>query len=190
MKKAIKTSDLVDISELDPTIKLHMIYATKDNFTGQAVYPSPLCFFRPKVATKLKEIQNRLRERGLGLKIYDGYRPHSVQKFFFSLFPNPDFVADPAIGSNHNRAAAVDLTLIDLKTGQELEMPTAVDAFVKEAHSYYPDLSAKILQNRSLLQYYMVQGGFEVLPKEWWHFNCTEAGKYEILDVPFDLLDL
>ena len=183
MKKS--TDFLVNILEVEPTIRLEIIYATKDNFTGLAVYPTPLCFFRPKVAAKLKEIQTRLKGEGLGLKIYDGYRPHSVQKFFFELLPDPNFIADPAIGSNHNRAAAVDLTLIDLATGKELEMPTKVDSFEIKSHSYYPHLSDAALRNRSLLQYYMVEGGFEVLQREWWHFNCSEAKEYEILDISF-----
>ncbi len=185
MKKSI-----VNILDVDPSVDLEIIYATRANFTGQVVYSKPLCFLRPKVALKIKSVQEMLKKEGLGLKIYDGYRPHSVQKLFFKLFPDPNFIADPAIGSNHNRAAAVDVTLIDFVTKKELEMPTKVDSFQANAHSYYPYVSIQALKNRALLQYYMVLGGFEILEKEWWHFNCKEAKEYEILDVSFDDLSL
>src|SRR5690606_11590550 len=115
--------------------------------------------------------QAELKPLGYGLKIYDGYRPYDVTVAFYEAFRDTVFVASPYTGSRHNRGCAVDLTLIDLKTGKELEMPTPYDSFTKEAHAEYRDIPATAFKNRELLQRVMLKHGFRIYPDEWWHFD-------------------
>ncbi|MDN3504785.1 MAG: M15 family metallopeptidase [Rhabdochlamydiaceae bacterium] len=181
---------LVNIKDIDPSITIDIRYATFNNFTNQKLYSTPLCFLQDEVAKALKQAQNYLRLIGLGLKIFDGYRPLSVQKLLWDILPNPKFVADPHNGASfHNRGAAVDVTLINFETKQELVMPTEFDSFDNRAHSFYPDLPEKVIKNRSLLQYAMTKNGFEVLPTEWWHFNYSGGAKFALLDIPIGELN-
>ncbi len=186
--------DLVEIIRLDPTIVLDIRYATANNFAGQQVYPSCRCFLRRAAAERLCMIQRELREQGIGLKVFDGYRPFSVQEIFWSIFPVLGYVAQPiraadgsmVSGSKHNRGAAVDLTLIDLTTGQELEMPSGYDDLSKKAHRNYAAMTPVAAQNCRLLENVMAKYGFEPLPTEWWHFDLAGWRAFELLDVPFD----
>ena len=181
---------LVNIKEIDPSITIDIRYATVNNFTNQKLYSAPLCFLQYEVANALKKAQNYLRLIGLGLKLLDVYRPLSVQKFLWGILPNPNFVADPNNGASfHNRGAAVDVTLINYETKQELVMPTEFDSFDNRAHSFYPDLPEKVIKNRSLLQYAMTKNGFEILQTEWWHFNYSDGAKFDVLDIPIGELD-
>lgn len=129
-----RTSGLVNIQSVIPGIVLDIRYATTNNFTGQELYPVAKCVLRTKTAEKLGEVQADLASQSLALKVFDGYRPLSVQKKMWAIFPNPDYVADPKKGSRHNRGAAVDLTLIHLPDQRELPMPTAYDDFTPKAH--------------------------------------------------------
>jgi D-alanyl-D-alanine dipeptidase len=179
--------DLVDLRSICPRIVLDIRYATADNFLGRPVYPAPKCFLREKVAKKLVRIQERLEKRGLGLKVFDGYRPLSVQKIFWEQLPDDRYVAHPAVGSKHNRAAAVDVTLLDA-SGSELPMPTPFDSFSERAHRTYCDLPQDVLHNRTLLERAMGEEGFIPLPTEWWHFDDAEWSSYPIEDISLDLL--
>ena len=177
---------LVDLQKLDPTIVVELIYTTKDNFTGQAVYPpGSRAYLREEVAEKLLRVQKKLKKIGLSLKIWDAYRPLSVQYKFWEIYPVPGFVADPKIGSNHNRGAAVDVTLVDSK-GKELAMPTKFDDFTEKAGRDYYDLPAEAIKNRQILEDYMVSEGFVPLRTEWWHFDDENVKKYPVLDIPID----
>ena len=175
-------SDFVDIEKICPAIQLEIIYATKNNFTKQVHYPVARCYLRRKVAMKLAKVQQELEKLHLGLKVFDGYRPYSVTKAFWDLIGDPCYVADPAVGSKHNRGAAIDVTLVDF-SGNELEMPTPIDEMTKRAHRDYEQLPQKILANRQLLEDVMMSGGFLPLPTEWWHFDDSEWEKYPIVDV-------
>lgn len=183
------TANLVDLEKLIPGIALDIRYATTNNFTGKILYPSARCCLRREAAENLKAVQDYLKTRGLALKIYDGYRPLSVQKKMWAIYPHPDYVADPAKGSRHNRGAAVDLTLIDSK-GIELAMPTPFDDFTEKAHRNYTNLPPAILKNRALLEDTMKQHHFKGLPTEWWHFDLDTANTYPILDVDCSLIPL
>ncbi len=175
-------SDFIDIEKVCPSIQLEIIYATKNNFTKQVHYPIAKCYLRRKVAMKLAKVQAELEKLHLGLKVFDGYRPHSVTKAFWDLIGDPRYVADPAVGSKHNRGAAIDVTLVDF-SGNELEMPTPIDEMTKRAHRDYEQLPQKVLANRQLLEDVMMSGGFLPLPTEWWHFDDSEWQKYPIVDV-------
>ena len=149
------------------------------------LYPEPRCLLRPEVAAKLSRVQEALEKRGLGLKIFDGYRPLSVQKKMWAKFPVEGYVANPAKGSNHNRGAAVDLTLVD-GGGRELPMPSAYDEFSERAHRDYAGGTPEERANRQTLQEAMVKEGFKGLSTEWWHFDDADAKSYPVLDLAFN----
>lgn len=181
--------DLVNITTINPTIKLDIRYATENNFTKKVIYSSAQCYLRRAVAKKLDNIQKELATQGLGLKIFDGYRPLRFQQRLWNLCPDERYVAHPQKGSKHNRGSAVDLTLINLKTGQELEMPSEFDDFTEQAHRTYETMSEKIKHNCKLLEAIMVKHGFTSIYEEWWHFNDASWQKYDLLDISFKDLE-
>jgi zinc D-Ala-D-Ala dipeptidase len=181
--------DLVDIKSINPRILVDIRYATSNNFVGRPVYSRAKCFLRRKVALKLDAIQQKLEKIGLGLKIWDGYRPHSVQKIFWEIVPDPRYVAPPEIGSRHNRGAAVDLTLVD-DQGKELKMPTDFDDFSDKAHLNYDRLPKEVIYNRTLLENIMRAHDFIPCQTEWWHFDDEEGEKYPIEDKPLEELEI
>jgi len=180
----------VDVAKLDASIRLDIRYATKRNFTKVKVYPVAKCLLRRDVARRLVAVQRALRKRGLGLKIWDCYRPFSVQKKFWKLVPDPRYVARPITrkgkplsGSKHNRGAAVDLTLVDSK-GKELEMPTDYDDFSNKAHRGYTGATVAARRNAKLLEREMTKQGFVGLSTEWWHFDGPNWQRYGLADIP------
>lgn len=179
---------LVELTKVIPGIKLDIKYATTDNFMHRAMYKQARAFARAPVAEALKLVQADLQLQGLGIKIYDAYRPYAVTVDFYNLVKDTNFVAYPKYGSKHNRGCAIDLTIIDLKTGKELEMPTPFDSFKPEAYSNYANLSPVQIQNRALLKTVMEAHGFAQLSSEWWHFDFNGYKAYELLDVPFGKL--
>lgn len=183
-----KNKQLIEIIKHIPDIKLDIRYATKNNFSKQAVYKQARAFARLPVVEALKKAQTELRKSGLGLKIYDGYRPYNVTVKFFKSASDKSFVANPKDGSRHNRGCAMDLTLINLKTGEELEMPTPYDSFAAEAASNYMNLPQNLIKNRSILRTVMEKNGFRVLNNEWWHFDFIGWKNYELMDIPFESL--
>lgn len=185
--------DLVNIQKINPTIRLDILYATTKNFTHKKVYPSAHCFLRRSVAKKLDLVQKELKKKGLGLKIFDGYRPLSVQKKFWSICPDPRYVLNPNKpgGSRHNRGIAVDVTLINLKTGKELEMPSAYDDFSSKAHRDYHAIEKRnpiAAKNCKLLETVMHKHGFTGIKTEWWHFDFKSLETSPALDVSFEKL--
>lgn len=181
---------LVDITKINPTIKLDIRYATTNNFTGKIIYPSAKCYLEEDAAKALDKIQKELSLMGLGLKIFDGYRPLSVQKKFWSIYPNENYVANPQKGSVHNRGCAVDLTLIDLRTGEELKMPSEFDDFSQKAHRNYSKMKNKTVKlNCKILELVMEKHGFNGLFHEWWHFNFRDKELYPIQNISFKELE-
>ncbi len=178
--------DLIEITTLDSTIIVEIKYATADNFMGEVLYSADICLLRRAVALKLVNVQHRLRKKGYGLKVWDAYRPLSVQKRMWEKVSTPGLVADPLTGSNHNRGAAVDVTLVDL-LGNEVEMPTGYDDFSKKSKTNYPFLPDHVLKNRKLLHDEMKAEGFVPIKSEWWHFNDSESKRYQILDIPLKI---
>jgi zinc D-Ala-D-Ala dipeptidase len=184
-KQEINSSQLVDIQSINREIILDIKYATNNNFLKQKVYPEPRCVLRYDAAKKIAQIQENLKQKKLGLKVYDCYRPLSVQKQMWKVVPNENYVANPAQGSRHNRGAAVDLTLVDGK-GRELEMPTKFDEFTPKAQRNYNGGTVRSRQNRQLLEDAMKQQGFTGLATEWWHFDAPGWEIYPVTDVPFE----
>ncbi|MEG3977285.1 M15 family metallopeptidase [Microcoleus sp. herbarium8] len=173
---------LVDIRKVNPNIRLDIRYATANNFLKRKLYSQAKCALRSSVAQKLALVQTDLEKIGLGLKVYDCYRPFSVTEQMWKVMPDPRYVANPARGSRHNRGAAVDLTLVD-RTGKELEMPTPYDDFTEKAHGDYQGGSAQSRKNRQVLKDAMKKHGFIGITTEWWHFDSEDWQKFAILDI-------
>lgn len=177
---------LVDLEKFIPGITLDIKYAKKSNFTGQRIYPSAKAFLRFPAAVALKKVQDELVQQGLGLKVFDAYRPYSATVKFYKLYPDSNFVAPPWKGSRHNRGCAVDVTLIDLASGEELEMPTPFDDFTEKASHHYNALPSRVIQNRQLLKEVMTSNGFVFYEYEWWHYDFAEWKKFGLLNISFD----
>jgi zinc D-Ala-D-Ala dipeptidase len=180
--------DLVELVKLDPTIKLDIRYATSNNFLGTPVYTQARAFLQRPAAEALLRSHRELKSRGYGLIIHDGYRPWYVTKIFWDATPDDKkiFVADPAAGSNHNRGCAVDLSLYDLKTGEEVKMPSGYDEMSDRAFADYPGGTADERARRALLRQAMEKQDFRVYPQEWWHFDYKDWKQYPILNVKFE----
>jgi D-alanyl-D-alanine dipeptidase len=185
-----RAPDLVELVALDPSIKLDIRYATEQNLAGRAVYDEARAFLQRPAAEAAVRAHRALRAHGYGLLIFDGYRPWRVTKLFWDVTPpeKREFVADPAKGSKHNRGCAVDLSMYDLRTGREVEMPSAYDEMTPRAYPDYAGGSAEARQRRDLLRRVMEAEGFAVEPNEWWHFNYRDWREYTILDVPFSAI--
>ncbi|MFC2107054.1 M15 family metallopeptidase [Bacteroidota bacterium] len=174
---------LVDLNNFIPGIILDMRYATINNFTGEKVYKSSKAFLRIQAAKALLNVEKELNEMGYGLMVFDAYRPYDATLKFYKIVEDKRFVATPWDGSRHNRACAVDLTLINISTGEELKMPTTFDDFSEKAAADYPDLPEEVLKNRKLLIDVMRKHGFNVIDSEWWHYDYQGWDKYELLNI-------
>jgi D-alanyl-D-alanine dipeptidase len=176
---------VVDATELIPDLVLDLRYATDDNFLKRRVYPEDArCMLLPDAARRLKKAADTLRPQGYRLKVYDCYRPRAVQYEMWKIMPQPGYVADPKFGSNHNRGAAVDLTLVTAE-GAEVEMPTEFDDFSPSAHHGYKGGSEASRKHREILLKAMEGAGFKRNKMEWWHYDLPGAKKMPVLDVPF-----
>lgn len=175
-------SSIVPLMNIDSTVITDVRYATVDNFTGQVLYPTDKVYIRKVVGDSLSQAHKYLISRyNLRIKIFDGYRPLSVQKKMWEIMPDDRYVANPANGSRHNRGAAVDITIID-SNGAELEMGTEYDNFTERAHYDYEDLPQSVKRNRKILRDAMIKYGFNPIDTEWWHFDFNGWQKFSILD--------
>ena len=180
--------DLVELIKLDPTIRLDIRYATKNNFLGKPVYKEARAFLQRPAAEALVRVNQALRPQGYGLIIHDGYRPWSVTKVFWDATPDDKkiFVADPSQGSRHNRGCAVDLSLFDLKTGKEVVMTSGYDEMTERSHINYAGGSEEQRRLRDMLRAAMEAEGFAVYEPEWWHYDYKDWKKYPILNYTFE----
>ena len=180
---------LVDIKKMIPNIELSLRYATANNFTHKKLYPKTnSTYLRNKAATALAAVQKELNTQGLGLKIFDAYRPYAATELMWELVKDDRYAADPKKGSGHNRGIAVDLTIIHLKTKKELDMGTGFDNFSDTAHHDFMNLSKEVLQNRMLLKTLMEKNGFKALDTEWWHYALPNGKEYALLNIGFKAL--
>lgn len=176
-------AQLIDVHAVIPQIQVELKYATPDNFTGQIIYPFHNCLLLEETIAQLCKVQAVLEPMGLGLKIWDGFRPISAQWKFWELVPDPTYVYDPRKGGRHPRGTAVDLTLIS-KEGTELPMPSAFDDFSEKAHKDYKGATAEETANRELLRSVMEEHGFVGDKHEWWHFDLIGWEDYPVLQHP------
>lgn len=180
--------DLVELTKLDPTIKLDIRYATTNNFLGTVFYSEPRAFLQRPAAEALVRAQRKLKEQGYGLLVHDAYRPWYVTKVFWDATPDDKkvFVADPSKGSRHNRGAAVDVTLYNMETDRPVEMVSTYDETTDRAYADYPGGTSLQRWHRKLLRGAMEAEGFTVYEAEWWHFDYKDWQKYPITNVPFE----
>ncbi|SNR39279.1 M15 family metallopeptidase [Hymenobacter mucosus] len=180
--------ELVDLASYVPGLVLDIRYATSHNVLGKPMYSKPLAYARRPVAEALAEVQQELQTRGLGLCVYDAYRPYSVTVRLFEHIQDENFAAPPSRGSHHNRGCSVDVGLVELATGCHLPMPTDFDELGPPAHARYSQLPGHIILNRCLLLASMCRHGFVNYPGEWWHFDYHSWDAYDLLDLSFENL--
>ena len=145
-------------------------------------------YARKPVADALKAAQKEFATHGVGIKIYDAYRPYKATVKFYEVYKDTTYVASPYRGSRHNRGCAIDMGLVDLKSKRELKMPTEFDSFRKEAWPTTPVKDPEARKNRDLIISVMEKNGFKVNASEWWHFDFVGWKKYEVLDIDFEEL--
>ena len=181
-------TDLVELTKLDPTIKLDIRYATTNNLFDTVFYSQARAFLQRPAAEAVVRVNQKLKASGYGLLVHDGYRPWYVTKVFWDATPDDKklFVADPSKGSRHNRGCAVDLSLYDLKTGKPIEMVSTYDETTDRAYPNYPGGTSLQRWHRDFLRAAMEAEGFTVYEAEWWHFDYKDWQKYRIGNVPFE----
>ena len=179
--------DLVELTDIIPDVVLDIRYATENNFVGEVLYPSARCFLMREPALALREVQADLKQQGFRLKVFDGYRPLSVQKRMWEILPDANYVADPSKGSFHNRGYSVDISLLDL-SGNPVMMPTIFDDFSERAHADFMELPEEAIRHRRILRETMERHDFSGISSEWWHFNYKGAGDMPNLDIDIDEL--
>lgn len=179
---------MLELRSLEPGLVYELRYAGPDNFMKKRMYPKNTrhTFLRAPAARALAKVQAELNHMGYGLKIFDAYRPYSVTVAFWELIKDERYVANPAKGSGHNRGLAVDLTVISLETGKELDMGTGFDNFTDTAHhAFTSKLPEAVQRARFILKSTMEHNGFTAMDTEWWHFYWPNDKNYEVLDIPF-----
>ncbi|WP_114790868.1 M15 family metallopeptidase [Niabella yanshanensis] len=182
--------EMIELKSLIPSIIYDLRYASPNNFMQRLMYPAGTnsTYLRRPAADSLLKVQQELKSQGLGIKIFDAYRPYSVTQHFWELVKDERYVANPAKGSNHNRGTAIDLTIIDIKIGEELDMGTGFDHFSDTAHHSFKQLPESVLQNREKLKNIMLKYGFAALSTEWWHYTYQSPIRFPVLDISFKKL--
>lgn len=174
---------LIPLDAIQPPVLPEVRYATRHNFTGEALYPFPRLWIHRDAAAALERVQRELQESGLGLKVYDAYRPFAVQKKMWDLVRDERYVSNPAKNrGRHTRGTAVDVTLID-RAGRELPMPSDFDDFSEKAHRDYRGCTDAEKANRRKLETIMVRHGFVPYPDEWWHFDLEGWENHPVFDI-------
>lgn len=174
----LSDDDFVLVSDYIPDITVELKYSTPDNFTGTVIYDFSGAYLRYGTVKKLSEVQKELRSMGMGLKIWDAYRPAASQYKLWEVCPDPTYVADPNKGfSSHSRGNTVDITIVG-DNGMELKMPTVFDNFSTRADRDYSDCGQTERQNAEFLESLMKKHGFKPYFGEWWHF--TDSTVYEV----------
>jgi D-alanyl-D-alanine dipeptidase len=186
-----RKSDLVEVTKLDRTIKLDIRYASDNNFMATPFYSQARAFLQLPAAQSLVAANRELRKYGYGILIHDAYRPWYVTKMFWDATPDDKkkFVADPAVGSQHNRGCAADVSLYDMKTGKEVDMPSGYDEMSERAYPNYSGGMADERALRDLLREIMEKHNFTVYEFEWWHFDYKDCTSWPIGNVPFEKLN-
>jgi D-alanyl-D-alanine dipeptidase len=182
-------NELINLEKFIPGIKLDIRYATTNNFTKEKIYNLSRAYARKPVAEALMKAQSDFKKLGYGIKIFDAYRPYAATVRFYEVYKDTTYVASPYRGSRHNRGCAIDMTIYDLKTGEDLPMPTEYDSFRKEAWPSTPVKNPVIKKNRDLIISIMKKYGFKVNSSEWWHFDFVGWQKFSVMDISFEALE-
>ena len=166
----------VELTEDKNEVVLDIRYATADNFTGARLYDCGRCFLHPTVAKALQRAADDFKKQGYKIILFDCYRPLSIQRKLWAKVPDARFVTPPAKGSMHNRGAAIDISLQEIKSKKELDMGTPYDFFGNEAYMDYQELSLVASKNRKILHTTLMKYGFKPIRTEWWHFSFSGSG--------------
>ncbi|MFW0738159.1 M15 family metallopeptidase [Flavobacterium sp. N502536] len=166
----IADTTFVNLKDYSNDFVYDMKYATEDNFLKAKVYDCAECLLRYKTVKALIAANKDFMKNGCKIKLFDCYRPLSIQKKMWEIVSNPEYVADPKKGSIHNKGGAVDITLVNAK-GEELEMGTNFDFFGIEASHNYKKFPVSVKANRKYLKSVMIKNGFNSFDSEWWHYN-------------------
>lgn len=179
--------ELVDVYSSMPQVGIDMKYATTDNITGQTIYSENRCLLHPDAACALMRSVEIAALADVTLLIYDAYRPRKAQEYLWLACPDPRYVMEVSLGSNHSRGTAVDVTLID-GNGRVLDMGTGFDEMNERSHPYHPDVPPAAQRNRLLLNAIMFAGGFVGISSEWWHFELPNSTVYPLLSDRFSCI--
>ena len=177
--------ELVDLSVIFPSLHIDLKYATADNITGAPIYREARCLLHTEAVTALAKSISIAQLAGLQLVVYDAYRPQQAQAILWNACPDPQYVVDVAIGSNHSRGTAIDVTLMDDR-GHLLDMGAGFDEMHDRSHAWHPSVPPAAQRNRLLLNAIMFGGGFVGINSEWWHFELPDAARYPLLDDQID----
>lgn len=190
-RESIKNNALKKMEDVKilADIILDLRYAADNNFMHEQIYPNlHTTYLRNAAITALRQVQVELKEKGLGLKIFDAYRPYAATEKMWEIVKDNRYAADPKNGSGHNRGVAVDLTIVDMSTGRPLDMGTDFDNFTDSAHHGFKDFPSQVIDNRLLLKNLMEKYGFKALETEWWHYSLPNSKEYELLNLSFKTL--
>ena len=177
--------ELVDLSVIFPSLHIDLKYATADNITGAPIYREARCLLHTEAVTALAKSISIAQLAGLSLVVYDAYRPQQAQAILWNACPDPQYVVDVAIVSNHSRGTAIDVTLMDDR-GHLLDMGAGFDEMHDRSHAWHPSVPPAAQRNRLLLNAIMFGGGFVGINSEWWHFELPDAARYPLLDDQID----
>ncbi|MGB5699062.1 M15 family metallopeptidase [Muriicola sp.] len=181
----ISDTTFIRLADYNEDFAYELRYATENNFLKTKVYDCAECYTRKKTAKALIAANKVFLKKGFRIRFFDCYRPNSVQYEMWKIFPNPQYVADPAKGSIHNKGGAVDITLETLE-GDPLDMGTDFDFFGREAHHDNRQLPEEVLENRGLLKEVMEANGFWSVRTEWWHYNLSSASNDPVANFRWD----
>ena len=163
-----------------PAIDIDLRYATPDNFTGKTIYDHPVAYLHQDALAALARAAELAAAQGLRLRVLDAYRPAAAQWRLWAVLPDPQFVADPRLGSIHTRGVAVDLTLCEA-SGVALDMGTAFDEMTEQSFHGATGIAVAAQQHRCLLLGLMTLAGWTHHPCEWWHYNLSDTTRYPLL---------
>lgn len=180
-EKEPEDDEYVLVKKYMPDIYVELMYATENNFTGVRIYDFTDAYLRYGTVKKLANVQKELKEQGYSLKIWDAYRPFEAQQKLWEVYPDPNYVANPANGmKKHNLGGTVDITMV-AADGSVISMPTEFDDFSLKADRDYSDIEdEEAVKNVMILQNAMENNGFTGYQGEWWDYSDTV--EYEAVD--------
>lgn len=180
-EKEPEDDEYVIVKKYIPDIYVELRYATENNFTGVKIYDFTEAYLRYGTVKKLAQVQKELKQQGYSLKIWDAYRPFEAQQKLWEVYPDPNYVANPANGMRrHNLGGTVDITMV-AADGSIIPMPSEFDDFSLKADRNYSDIdNEEAVNNVMILQTAMENNGFTGYQGEWWDYSDTD--EYEAVD--------
>jgi len=175
------THRLIPIATDTHGVDIDLVYATERNLTGKPIYRAAHCLLLEPAEAALRRAVAIAARAGLGLRIFDAYRPPGAQQVLWDFLPDPTYVADVKTGSNHSRGTAIDLTLVEAN-GAALDMGTGFDDMTAASWHFAESLVPAVQRNRLLLLGIMQAAGFAHIPSEWWHYELPASRAWPLID--------